>query len=121
MELADSNTWRSDSYICKIFPEKGFTIQKIGTKFNPADLNTKRLGCERRKFLAKLMNLLCGNADEENDDNSLRQTRRVNMVTRAQCVGFIQMAGTALGMCLQLKGCADDEAVRSPNHERDLQ
>ena len=34
-----------------------FTIHKINTKLNPGDMNTKRLGGERRKFLSKLMSL----------------------------------------------------------------
>ena len=50
------------------------------------------------------MSLFRANSNEENDDNMVRQTRRVNMATRKQCVRLIQMAGTAMGVCLQLKG-----------------
>eukprot|EP00435_Cladocopium_sp_Y103_P033915 s1403_g8.t1 len=56
-----------------------FTIHKINTKLNPSDLNTKRLSGESRKFLGKLIGLFMAN--EVNDDNELRQARRVNQVT----------------------------------------
>lgn len=83
-----------------------FTIHKTNTKLNPGDMSTKRLGGERRTFLSRLLCLFRANSDEDNDDNMVRQTRRVNMATRKQCVRLIQMAGTAMGVCLQLKGCA---------------
>ena len=58
------------------------------------------------------MSLFCANSDEENDDNAVRQIRRIKMATGAQCVRLIQMAGTAMGMRLQLKGCTDDQTVQ---------
>ena len=68
-------------------------------------MNTKRLGGERRKFLSKLMGLFVGNEDEENDDNKIRQVRSAKVATQKQCIRLIQMAGAAMGVCLQLKGC----------------
>ena len=51
-------------YLQNLLRQNVFTIHKIGTKLNPADLNTKRLGCERRHVLSKLMSLFCANEDE---------------------------------------------------------
>ena len=87
-----------------------FTIHKINTKLNPGDMNTKRLSGERRKFLSKLMSLFSANADEEHDDNKIRQIRKVNVSTRKQCIRLIQMAGTAMGICLQLEGCMNENS-----------
>ena len=86
-----------------------FSIHKVATKLNPADLNTKRLGGERRKMLGKLIGLFSGN-DEWNDDNHVRKVRRIQMVSRQQCVRFIQLAGAALNMTVQMKGCASEES-----------
>ena len=50
-------------FYLQVLLRKGiFTIQKIGTKLNPADLNTKRLGCERRK-VSGTMTTHCVNSD----------------------------------------------------------
>lgn len=100
MDMENGGTHVSD-----IFTRKNVvTIHKTNTKLNPGDMNTKRLGGERHTFLSRLMSLFRANSDEENDDNMVRQTRRVNMATRKQCVWLIQMAGTAMGVCLELKG-----------------
>ena len=82
-----------------------FTIHKINTKCNPSDLNTKRLSSERRRFLGRLIGIGLFMASERNDDSEIRQIRRVNRVTRQQCVRLVQMATAALGICSQLKGC----------------
>ena len=92
-----------------------FTIHKINTKLNPGDMNTKRLGGERRKFLSKLMGLFVGNEDEENDDNKIRQVRSAKVATQKQCIRLIQMAGAAMGVCLQLKGCFKDDGLSHPD------
>ena len=82
-----------------------FTVHKINTGINPGDLSTKRLGGERRSFLGKLMGLYQPNEDERNDDNAVRQIKKLNRATKEQCVRLIQMAGLTMGMCMQLKGC----------------
>ena len=82
-----------------------FAVHKVCTKTNPGDLNTKRLGSERRSFLGKLIGLYQPGGDEANDDNAIRQVRKLNEVTREQCVRLIQMVGLTMNMCLQLKGC----------------
>ena len=82
-----------------------FAVHKVCTKTNPGDLNTKRLGSERRSFLGKLIGLYQPGGDEANDDIAIRQVRKLNEVTREQCVRLIQMVGLTMNMCLQLKGC----------------
>ena len=81
------------------------SIFKVHTRLNPDDLNTKRLGGERRRFLGRLMGLFSPNDAERNDDNTVRRIRRINRATREQCVRLIQMANGTLGVCMQLKGC----------------
>ena len=56
---------------------------------------------------------------EENDDSELRRVRRVNQVTRQQCVRLIQMATATLNVCFQLKGCSPDSSLGAgePNFE----
>ena len=66
-----------------------FTIHKINTKLNPGDMNTKRLGGERRKFLSKLMSLFVATEEEESDDNAVRQIRSAKMATQKQCIRLI--------------------------------
>ena len=78
-------------------------------------MNTKRLGGERSKFLSKLMGLFVRNEDEENDDNKLRQVRSAKVATQKQCIKLIQMAGAAMGVCLQLKGCFKDDGLSHPD------
>ena len=82
-----------------------FSISKVHTKLNPGDLNTTRLGGERRRFLGRLMRLLNPNDAERHDDNAVRRIRKINRATREQCVRLIQMANVTMGMCMQLKGC----------------
>ena len=104
---ADSTVLPADS-----FEGLNFTIHKINTKLNPSDLNTKRLSSERRRFLGRLIGLFM--ASERNDDNEIRQMRRVNRVTRQQCVRLVQMATAALGVCSQLKGCSSISGAGIP-------
>ena len=49
-----------------------FTVHKVCTKINPGDLNTKRLGSERRNFPRKLIGFQQPGGDEPNDDNAIR-------------------------------------------------
>jgi len=86
-----------------------FTVHKIVTKLNPADLNTKRLSGERRRLLGQMIGL--HGAEDENNDNQMRQTRRVQLATRQQCIRLIQMAMTTTNLSLQLQGCMDGNNV----------
>eukprot|EP00435_Cladocopium_sp_Y103_P059552 s975_g21.t1 len=53
-------------------------------------------------------------AGEKNDDNEIRQIRRVNQITRHQAVRLVQMAVAALGVCSQLKGCSSASGAGIP-------
>ena len=86
-----------------------FTVHKIVTKLNPADLNTKRLSGERRRLLGQMIGL--HGAEDKNNDDQMRQTRRVQMATRQQCIRLIQMAMTTMNLSLQLQGCMDGNNV----------
>ena len=111
LQTPDTGGPTSPGMMAPVTPQMGVpSDHKINTKLNPGDMNAKRLGGERRKFLSRLMSLFCANADEENDDKTVRQIRRVNMATRRQCIRLIQVAGTAMGVCLQLKGCMKDDS-----------
>ena len=86
-----------------------FTVHKIVTKLNPADLNTKRLSGERRRLLGQMIGL--HGAEDKNNDDQMRQTRRVQMATRQQCIRLIQMAMTTMNLSLQLQGRMDGNNV----------
>jgi hypothetical protein len=64
-----------------------FSIFKVHTRLNPGDLNTKRLGGERRRFLGRLMGLFSPNDAERDNDNTVRRIRRINQSCnkRAMC------------------------------------
>eukprot|EP00435_Cladocopium_sp_Y103_P046524 s2915_g13.t1 len=82
-----------------------FTVHKVNARINPGDLNTKRLGGERRSFFGRLIGLYQPNDDEKNDDSAVRQIKKINRATKEQCVRLMQMAGLTMNMCMQLKGC----------------
>ena len=88
-------------------------MHKVNTKINPGDLNTKRLGSERRSFLGRLVGLFVPSDEEKNDDSTVRQIRRLNQMTREHVVRLVQMAGITMNMCMQLKGCEHDGGTDS--------
>eukprot|EP00435_Cladocopium_sp_Y103_P036864 s1251_g9.t1 len=101
-----------------------FTVHKIHTKINPGDLNTKRLGGERGSFLGRLIGLYQPNEDDRNDDNAVRQIKKLNRATKEQCVRLIQMAGLTMSMCMQLKGCGqavnEGDIINNSNNSDDI-
>jgi hypothetical protein len=97
-----------------------FTIHKVNTKLNPSDLNTKRLSQERRKFVSRLIGLFMADSCEENDDSELRRVKKVNQVTKQQCVRFIQVATATLNACLQLKGCSSELSLDAGGQDFEL-
>jgi hypothetical protein len=117
---AASRNWLTQTWADQtVFPAESlragiFTVHKINTKINPGDLNTKRLSGERRKFLGRLSGLFMANVKEENDDNEIRRLRRINQVTRQQCVRLIQMAATTFGISTQLKICSSTSDADIP-------
>eukprot|EP00435_Cladocopium_sp_Y103_P065206 s2072_g27.t1 len=101
-----------------------FTVHKINTKINPGDLNTKRLGGERRSFLGRLIGLYQPNEDDRSDDNAIRQIKKLNRATKEHCVRLIQMAGLTMGMSMQLKGCGqankEEDIINISNSSDDI-
>ena len=58
---------------------KVFSLRKVSTKINPADLGTKKLGLKRRKDLSRLIGIFIGE-DETSKRSEVLQTRRVQML-----------------------------------------
>ena len=79
-----------------------FTIHKIPTRVNPADLNTKKLSVERRKLLSTLCGLypICAQGDR---DEELVVTRRVQRNMARKLVQALQVVSMSL-----LQGCSHD-------------
>ena len=86
-----------------------FTIHKIPTRVNPADLHTKKLSVERRKLLSTLCGLYPICAQEEREEEVLI-TRRVqrNMANRlVQALQVVSMSlpqGCSRNLSGQLRG-----------------
>ena len=77
-----------------------FTIHKIPTRVNPADLNTKRLSVERRKLLSNLCGLypICAQSDR---DEEVLMTRRIQRNMAHKLVQALQIVSMSL-----LQGCS---------------
>ena len=54
------------------------------------------------------------NVDEENGDNEIWRLRRINQVTKQQCVRLIQLAAATLGISTQLSGCSSGSGEDAP-------
>lgn len=84
-------------YLQQLLRKHCFQLCRIPTKFNPSDLNTKRLSKERRLFLGKLIGLHQEEEDSmEPDYDSLRVNQIRALMSVASCMGF----------SISLKGCA---------------
>ena len=77
-----------------------FTIHKIPTRVNPADLNTKKLSVERRKLLSNLCGLypICAQSDR---DEEVLMTRRIQRNMAHKLVQALQVVSMSL-----LQGCS---------------
>ena len=82
---------------------KVFSLHKVSTKMNPADLGTKKLGLERRKDLGRLIGIFTGE-DETSRRTEVLQTRRVQMILMTA----FQAAAAAL-----LQGCSSPSSFLS--------
>ena len=82
---------------------KVFSLHKISTKMNPADLGTKKLGLERRKDLGRLIGIFTGE-DETSRRTEVLQTRRVRVVLMTA----FQAAAASL-----LQGCSSPSSFLS--------
>ena len=77
-----------------------FTIHKIPTRVNPADLNTKKLSAERRKLLSNLCGVypICAQSDR---DEEVLMTRRIQRNMAHKLVQALQVVSMSL-----LQGCS---------------
>lgn len=64
-------------FLQQLLRQKVFSIHKVPTRINPADLNTKKLSLERRNLLAILAGLLPQASSVQEDAETL-STRRVS-------------------------------------------
>ena len=70
-----------------------FVVDRISTKENPADLNTKALSRERREFLMKRIGLVCEQFGEEEEEVPYQGKKRqlvkmlVNMIMATNLTG----------------------------------
>ena len=84
-----------------------FSLHKISTKMNPADLGTKKLGLESRKDLGRLIGIFTGE-DETSRRAEVLQTRRVQMILMTA----FQAAAAAAAASL-LQGCSSPSSCLS--------
>ena len=86
-------------FLQQLLRQKVFSIHKVPTRVNPADLNTKKLSLERRKFLAILAGLFPQASVSQEDDETL-YTRRAQRVVTTKLVQAMQVLA-----CTLLQGC----------------
>ena len=87
-------------FLQQLLRQKVFSIHKLRTRVNPADLNTKKLSLERRKFLAILAGLFPQASISQEDDETLH-TRRAQRVVTTKLVQAMQVLA-----CTLLQGCS---------------
>ena len=91
-----------------------FTIHKIPTRVNPADLNTKKLSVERRKLLSNLCGLypICAQSDR---DEEVLMTRRIQRNMAHKLVQALQVVSMSL-----LQGCSSNLSGKALRGEQGL-
>ena len=87
-------------FLQQLLRQKVFSIHKVPTRVNPADLNTKKLSLERRKFLAILAGLF-PQASISQEDDEILHTRRAQRVVTTKLVQAMQVLA-----CSLLQGCS---------------
>jgi hypothetical protein len=70
--------------------KKWFLVERISTKENPADLNTKPLSRERREYLMKKIGLMSETFNEENFVGGAKVKQIVRVVTAMMMAGNLQ-------------------------------
>ena len=80
-------------YLQQLLRKQCFHLRRIPTKFNPSDLNTKKLRKDRR-FLGKLIGLYQESVDQELESFRVHQVRALMNI--ASC----------MGLSISLKGCS---------------
>ena len=91
-----------------------FTIHKIPTRVNPADLNTKKPSVERRKLLSNLCGLypICAQSDR---DEEVLMTRRIQRNMAHKLVQALQVVSMSL-----LQGCSPNLSCKELRGEQGL-
>eukprot|EP00435_Cladocopium_sp_Y103_P037774 s2960_g10.t1 len=86
-------------FLQELLRKKVLTASKIGTKQNPADLGTKKLGMDRRKELFQLIGICMPGVCESDQGFERKQMKKIqNVIARV-------LQATALTM---LQGCSPD-------------
>ena len=86
-------------FLQQLLRQKVFSIHKVPTRINPADLNTKKLSLERRNLLSSLCGLFPHVSPEREGDEVLF-SRRVHRQVTARIVQALQGLSVTL-----LQGC----------------
>lgn len=89
-------------FLQQLLRQRAFTIHKIPTRVNPADLNTKKFGLERMKLLSTLCGLypICSQGDR---DEEVLTTRRIQRNVAHRLVQALQVVTIGL-----LQACSLD-------------
>ena len=99
-------------FLQQLLRQKVFSIHKVPTRVNPADLNTKKLSLERRKFLAILAGLF-PQASISQEDDEILHTRRAQRVVTTKLVQAMQvLACSLLQRCSVAGELQQDRALR---------
>ena len=93
------------TFLQQLLRQKVFTINKIPTRANPADLNTKKLSVERRKLLSILCGLYPLCVETENEEETL-MSRRVHRHVASKLAQVLQVISIGL-----LQGCVCDDVL----------
>jgi len=116
-------SWEAEEHVAikhmflqQLLRQKLFTINKIPTRVNPADLNTTKRSVERRKLLSVLCGLYPLRAKTENEEETL-MSRRVHRNVASKLAQALQFISVGL-----LQGCVSDDVLtgRSLRGEGDL-
>ena len=100
-------------FLQQLLRQKVFSIHKVPTRVNPADLNTKKLSLERRRSLAMLAGLF-PQASVSQEDDEILHTRRAQRVFATKLVQAMQVLACTLlqGCCLVTGELQGDRALR---------
>ena len=91
-------------FLQQLLRQKVFSIHKVPTRINPADLNTKKLSCERRNFLATLAGLFPQASSVQEDMETLNIRRAQRVVTTKLVQAMQVLAVTLLQGCCPVTG-----------------
>ena len=87
-------------FLQQLLRQKVFSIHKVPTRINPADLNTEKLSLERRNLLSSLCGLF-PHVSQEEERSEVLFSRRVHRQVTARLVQALQGLSVTL-----LQGCS---------------